>query len=513
MTVVRGEGECTTRPVRHRAPVEAGRSARAWARAGIALASVAVVTITGVGWWSVHRAIDGITVSRALDALGGDAPRSGKGAMNVLLMGLDSRKDQNGNDLPQDVLDKLHAGDSDAGGYNTNTLILVHIAADDQVRAFSIPRDDYVTVDGIVPGYTHIKIKEAYGLTKADTEQKLVDEGVGDQETLEKQGREAGRAATLKVVQSLTGVPIDYFAEINLAGFYDLAESLGGVQVCLNSAVSDDYSGADFRAGTQTLDAQQAVEFVRQRHGLDNGDLDRTRRQQAFLVSVMRQLQDSGSLSDFSKLKSLIAVADKDVVVSTGWGENQFRRIAALAGRSVEFQTLPVLRYDNVNGQDVNIIDAAAIKTQVTSAFEGGTPDITSGPATAVDVINAGGTPGLAATVSEALHARGYGAGEVRNATSDEPTSTAVDVGAGAETLGRELATLLGVDAEPQADAAVPAGHVRIVLGAGYVPPATLLDSTASPAAGDSTIDTAATDSGAPDQGQPINSGGIPCVD
>jgi LCP family protein required for cell wall assembly len=437
--------------------------------------------------------------------------------MNVLLMGLDSRKDQNGNDLPQDLLDKLHAGDSDAGGYNTNTLILVHIAADDQVTAFSIPRDDYVAVDGIVPGYTHIKIKEAYGLTKADTEQNLVDKGAVnqktvdqktlDQKTLEREGREAGRAATLKVVQKLTGVPIDYFAEINLAGFYDLAASLGGVQVCLKSAVSDDYSGADFPAGNQTLNAEQAVEFVRQRHGLDNGDLDRTHRQQAFLVSVMRQLQDSGGLADFSKLKSLIAVADKDVVVSTGWGDDQFRRIAELAGRGVEFQTLPVLRYDHVDGQDVNIIDAAAIKAQVMSAFDGGLPDNTPRSTTVVDVINAGGTPGLAATVSQALHARGYSAGDVRNASSDEPTGTAVEVGAGADSVGRELGTLLGLDTEPQADATVPTGHVRIVLGAGYAPPATLLDSIPSPATGDTAVD------GAPNQGQPINSGQIPCVD
>jgi LCP family protein required for cell wall assembly len=498
--------------VGHRVPVGSGRSGRLWGRAAFALASVAVVAVTGVSWWGVHHVIGGITVSRALDALGVDAPRSGNGAMNVLLIGLDSRKDQNGNDLPQGVLDKLHAGDSDAGGYNTNTLILVHIGADDQVRAFSIPRDDYVAVDGIVPGSTNIKIKEAYGLTKADAEQKLVDEGVGDQETLESKGREAGRAATLKVVQDLTGVPIDYFAEINLAGFYDLTESLGGVQVCLNSAVSDDYSGADFPAGNQTLDAEQAVEFVRQRHGLDNGDLDRTRRQQAFLVSVMHQLQDSGSLADFSKLKSLIAVADKDVVVSTGWGEDQFRRVAELAGSHVEFQTLPVLRYDNVDGQDVNIIDAAAIKAQVTSAFEGDLPDITPAPTTVVDVVNAGSTPGLAATVSGALHARGYGAGEVRNASSDEPTGTAVEVGVGADSVARELGTLLGLDTEPQADAAVAAGHVRIVLGAGYVPPATLLDPISSPAAPESTIDSTAADSDAPDQGQPISSGQIPCV-
>ena len=119
--------------------------------------------------------------------------------------------------------------------------------------------------------------------------------------------------------------------------------------------------------------------------------------------------------------------------MSTGWGADQFRRIAELAGRGVEFQTLPVLRYDNVDGQDVNVVDAAAIKAQVTSAFEGGPPDDTFTSTTIVDVINAGGTPGLAATVSEALHARGYGAGEVRNASSDEPIDTAVDVGAGAD--------------------------------------------------------------------------------
>ena len=150
--------------------------------------------------------------------------------MNILLIGLDSRKDQHGNDLPKEVLDELHAGDSDAGGYNTNTLILVHVGADDKVVAFSIPRDDYVAFNG-VPGYHHIKIKEAYGLTKAYVAQKLADEGVQDQQELETKGREAGRKATIKAVRSLTGVPIDYFAEINLASFYDLAQSLGSIEV------------------------------------------------------------------------------------------------------------------------------------------------------------------------------------------------------------------------------------------------------------------------------------------
>ena len=52
-------------------------------------------------------------------------------------------------------------------------------------------------------------------------------------------------------MRNLTGVPIDYFAEVNLAGFYDLTDGLGGVEVCLNHAVHDEYSGADFPAGAR----------------------------------------------------------------------------------------------------------------------------------------------------------------------------------------------------------------------------------------------------------------------
>ena len=180
--------------------------------------------LTGAGYYVAHGALGGITVSEALSP---EDPRSSGAEMNILLIGLDSRKDQDGNDLPNSILRQLHAGDSDDGGYNTNTLILVHVGADDKVVAFSIPRDDWVAWNG-VPGYNHIKIKEAYGLTKQYVAQKLVNQGgVNSQKELETKGREAGRAATLRAVRTLTGVPIDYFAEINLAGFYDLAQSLG----------------------------------------------------------------------------------------------------------------------------------------------------------------------------------------------------------------------------------------------------------------------------------------------
>ena len=152
--------------------------------------------------------------------------------------------------------------------------------------------------------------------------------------------------------------------------------------MCLNQAVSDDYSGADFPAGRQRLDAAQALAFVRQRHGLDNGDLDRTHRQQAFLVSVMHTLQDGGVFTDIGKLRGLIAVARKDIVLSAGWSEQQFRRIGAIMSGNVEYRTLPVLRYDTIDGQDVNIVDSEAIKAEVAAAFSVSAPTARATPTT-----------------------------------------------------------------------------------------------------------------------------------
>ncbi len=503
---------------RHHLPASAARrTGRVIGRAAIGLVSVFVVLATGLAYWEAHGLLGGITISRAL----GDGERSSGGAMNILLIGLDSRKDQQGNELPGELLDKLHAGDSEAGGYNTNTLILIHIGADNRVVAFSIPRDDWVAVSGIT-GYDHIKIKEAYGLTKAETEQKLTDEGVTDRAELESAGREAGRKATLRAVRNLTGQPIDYFAEVNLAGFYDLAESLGGVEVCLNHAVHDDFSGADFPAGRQVLDAAQALAFVRQRHGLENGDLDRTHRQQAFLLSVMHQLQSSGSFTDLDKFKGLMAVARKDIVLSEGWGEDQFRRMAALAGGDVEFRTLPVLRYENIDGQDVNIVDPAKIRAEIATAIgsDSATASTTAvprpvpppNPQTTVEMVNASSTSGLAAQAARVLSKQGYSIEQVRDRDATEPVDTVIYYGPGARTDAESVASLLGIDNAPQPSVALPADSVRVILGEGYdVPPAdpepeTTAETASAP--GWYGMTTTAT----PDQGRPMDGGGIPCV-
>jgi LCP family protein required for cell wall assembly len=509
---------------RHRAAARSKRQRHSLAHAIGAIVATGALLMTGSGYWMAHGMLSGITVSQAL---GAEDPKSNGNGMNILLIGLDSRKDQNGDDLPWSLLKHLHAGDSDDGGYNTNTLILAHVSPDDKVSAFSIPRDDWVAWNG-VPGYNHIKIKEAYGLTKQYVEQKLINNGVSNQKELETKGREAARAATLKAVRKLTGAPIDYFAEVNLAGFYDLASSLGGVDVCLKHAVYDDYSGANFPAGPQRLDAAQALAFVRQRHGLDNGDLDRTHRQQAFLSSVMHQLQDAGTFTNIGKLKDLMTVARKDVVLSSGWDEDMFRKMGALAGGSFEYRTLPVVRYDNINGQDVNIVDPAAIKAEVAAAF--GTSSASTStttldapsPSTVVDVVNASSTSGLASKVARTLKHDGYTTGSVRDRVTGEPTSTTIEYGPGADNDAKEVASLLGIDAPDKANHTLQYGHVEVVVDDNFSVPTqdeSLSESTTESTTPSTLYGTygwksnmTTTTDPAPDQGAPIGGGGVPCV-
>ena len=125
------------------------------------------------------------------------ARQSTDGGTNILLLGLDSRRDNDGNNLPRKLLDYMHVGSSSSiGGYNTNTMILIHIPANGKnAVAVSIPRDDYVAVQG----WGMQKIKEAYGLAKYDAELKLIKAGVQNP-AREQQSRDVGRALTISTM-------------------------------------------------------------------------------------------------------------------------------------------------------------------------------------------------------------------------------------------------------------------------------------------------------------------------
>jgi LCP family protein required for cell wall assembly len=300
------------------------------------------------------------------------------GAQNILLMGLESRTYWNGNILPWAILSKLHAGSPAAvaagtGGNDTNTLILIHIFANGtKAVGFSIPRDDWVKFAGTAGPVQEGKIDQAYGVSLFYTEQELRQKDPGmSQNTMAFLANEAGQHAAVATVEALTGVHIDHFAAVNLYGFYELAKVLGGVQVCLNHPVHDLNSGANFPAGYQHLDAAQALAFVRQRDGLPNGDLDRTHRQQAFLDSVMHQLQQEGVLDDLTKVSALLNVAKRYVMADYGWNLLDFAAQARnLTSGDLVFHTLPIEGYATIDHQDANRVNPAYIKQIVAAAFD-----------------------------------------------------------------------------------------------------------------------------------------------
>ncbi|MBS2963615.1 LCP family protein [Actinocrinis puniceicyclus] len=337
------------------------------------MASALVLAAAAGGWYLHSSVFGGLASSHALAGLNSQ-PHAGAD-LNILLMGLDSRRDNQGNDLPPAVLAQLHAGSSsDVGGYNTNTLILLHVPADgSRAVALSIPRDDFVDLP---EGLGQHKIKEAYGRAKANAQAVAQADGTSDRATLERLGREAGRHAAIDAVQRLLGVTVDHFAEVNLAGFYDLADALGGVPVCLREPVNDRYSGAHFPAGVQTLDGAQSLAFVRQRHGLANGDLDRTHRQQAFLASAVNKLKRAGVFGDMSRIGALLDVARRDVVVDSGFDLLSFiHRAGAVTSGDVTFYTLPITGYATEDGESVNLIDPAQVRAVAQRLLSGQGPD------------------------------------------------------------------------------------------------------------------------------------------
>jgi len=485
-------------------------------------------------------------VQSKAESLGGSNAISGSpstGAMNILLMGLESRTYWNGQPIARGVEDAMHIGS--IGGNTTNTLILIHIfAGGNRAVGFSIPRDDWVTMVG-TDGYggTQGKIDQAFGFAKANKQNQLVASGQAakmNQDDIASATNDAGERAAIQTVENLTGVTVNHFVALNLIGFYELAQTFGGVEVCLNQATSDpDYSGANFKAGYQFLNPAEALAFVRQRHNLTNGDLDRTHRQQAVIDYVIWKLKHDGILTDIGQVNQLLDVARKYVITDNGWNLLQFAgEMQALTGRNLTFRTLPITGYGTEDGQSVNLVDPTAIQQMVHNAFyppppkpkrpatksaakTGDKGSSLAPAATTVDVYNGGYTKGLAGAVSQALATAGYKVGTVGNIATR--SSTEVLYGAGAAASAARIAGYFnGVTAAPSTSLA--AGHVEVLLGTDTtsVPAGIGTSPSASPASSSPSPSTSGVPAGelqnsGPAGGavtvQPNAPYGIPCVD
>ena len=464
-------------------------------------AAVLVLLLDGTAWALYRDVTVGLTTTDVI-AGGGDG-----GPLDVLLVGVDSRTDAQGRPLPQEVLRALHTGGDNPRVLNSDTIILLHLPEDGGAVAFSIPRDAYVDI----PGYRRDKINAAYPAVQALTAERLVGEGVQDRARIDAEAAQAGRRALIGAVERLTGVTVDHFAEVNLLGFAQLTQAVGGVDVCLKAAVDDPLSGARFPAGPQTVAGADALAFVRQRHGLPAGDLSRIRRQQVFLAAVAEKVLAAGTLTDPAKLSGLVGAVQQAVVVDRGFDLLAFARQASgLAAGDLEFRTVPTTgTATNARGSVVTV-DPAQVRAFVAEhaaaradaarqAAAARTPEPPP-PLTVeadhyvVHVRNGSGVNGLAGRVLDRLGGLGFVRGTVDTAAD---TATSVVRHRDSDDAADAVAAQLGGFAVEQDDG-VPSGHLQVVVGAdaaGLLPDLAAAPRPPAPADG------------------PITAAGVPCVD
>jgi LCP family protein required for cell wall assembly len=233
---------------------------------------------------------------------------------NYLILGSDSRSG-----LSADEQDQFGT-DQDIGGTNrSDVIMLVHTDPNLQKAiVLSFPRDLWVNI----PGRGFDKINAAFS-----------------------GGLEGGGAQLVaKTVEDLSGLKINHVLYVDLAGFQGIVEALGGVTMCIPSAMTDPLTGLDVQAGCQTLDGYQALAYVRTRHQPCDlvPDFARIGRQQQFLRSVLNRLL---SPSEIAKAPSLIRPVARNLVTTKGFDLADViylvKQLEGISTGAVEFRAVP----------------------------------------------------------------------------------------------------------------------------------------------------------------------------
>ncbi len=314
-------------------------------RRHLALTSLAVILLVIIGsaggfvWYLNHELGNikhfdaGITT---LPGVQGSSSDSGK-PLNILVLGSDD-----GNNT-QTVADDLKDGTWTRGAHRSDTIILVHIPADRKsAQIVSIPRDSWVkvpTFPGDINGYAKINAAFSWG----------------------------GPALSVRTIEDFTGLHIDHVAMIDWNGFKDLTDALGGVRVYIPQTFTDDSQHITWHKGWQTLNGDQALAYVRTRHGLATGDFGRIQRQQNFLRTIMSSMLSSGTFTNPIKLARVVGTISSFVQVDNSWSTGDVRSLAIslrnLHTSNVQFTTAPLGGYGVVGGQDIVRLDPTKTKT------------------------------------------------------------------------------------------------------------------------------------------------------
>ena len=484
------------------------------AKVGYAAACLAALIVIVVAGYA-HNVV-GLTKQIEGGASIGDSPSVG--AMNILLMGLESRTDFEGNTLSSAQLTQTHSGKSNGnlGAQDTDTLILIHVFAGGQKAVgYSIPRDDVVnyphtTLEGITEGKIDGAYNYAYNQYVGENNGKM------SKNALYQGANQAGQVFEVQTVESVTGVHIDHFVVSNIYGFELIAQELGGMEVCLRAApksiepdgfgyggnlVDLPFPGANFalasnsgfnaikydgynakKGGAQYLHLSppQALAFVRARDSLPGVDIGRTHRQQAAIDYIIYDLKHRNILTDPSVISSLLSGASSYLKTDSGLSLLGFApEMKSLTGSNLTLTTLPDAAVQNIDipafgnqPQDANYIYVPDIQRMVNAGFYGSAV-VKPSKSVTVDVYNGSGAGGLAGDASQAFASQGYAVGKAANASAQSQTlqdDTQVFYGAGAAANAGSIADevgamtaggALGATALPS----LPAGHVEVLLG------------------------------------------------
>ncbi|MEV3855213.1 LCP family protein [Streptomyces sp. NPDC050095] len=268
------------------------RSGRSKALRVVAWSAAGVVVLGGTGLGYVYFKLNGNIKSVDINqALGTDRPEDvDNGSQDILVLGSDSRAGKN-----QKV-----GGGKDEGSARSDTAMVVHIyKGHKKASVVSIPRDTLIErpsctdKNGTVhPAESNAMFNSAYST--------------------------GGAACAVKTVESMTGIRMDHYVEVDFSGFQQLIDDLGGVDITTSKAIDDPDSHLKLDAGTHTLDGEQALGLVRTRHGVGDGsDLGRIQLQQAFMKALMDQLKDVGVFTNPKKLYDLADTATKSVTTDS----------------------------------------------------------------------------------------------------------------------------------------------------------------------------------------------------
>src|SRR5580658_3826510 len=275
-----------------------GRPGRRGRRIALILGTAVVVLIAGVA--GTYFLLNG-KLNRSVTLPATSLTSAGT---NWLITGSDSRAG-----LSRAEIDALHVG-FDQGTLNSDSIMLLHMGSGRPVL-ISIPRDSYVNIPG--HGYNKINAALAYG----------------------------GASLLTQTVENVTGLKIDHYMGIGFSGLVAVVNKIGGVPICLKTALNDSDSGVHLAAGCHNLNGVQALAFVRDRHSFATEDLQRIQDQRAFLSALLKKATTPGVyLNPFTALAFGSAAAS---AISVDQGTHLSDLVsAAMALRDPQTGTVPI---------------------------------------------------------------------------------------------------------------------------------------------------------------------------